>query len=239
MGTKHDKREAGDYQLVALDRPKSAMAEAYRTLRTNLGFAGLDQPFRSILISSPGPQDGKSTVTANLGVVLAQAGSKVIVVDCDLRKPAQHKIFALENQRGLTNCLLQKLAVEEAAHKDVCENLTVLTSGPIPPNPAEVLNSQRVRAFWPMLLEKYEYILVDAPPILAVTDASILAPQMEGVILVARSAVTRKDKVLEAREQFAKANAHLIGVVLNQVKMDPNDYQYYYYYSQDEESAAK
>lgn len=234
MANRNDRREAGDYELIAQDRPKSAMAEAYRALRTNLSFAGLDTPFRSILISSPSPRDGKSTVTANLGVVLAQAGSKVIIVDCDLRKPVQHKIFALDNLRGLTNCLMQKLPIEEAAHANVCENLTVLTSGPIPPNPAEILNSQRVRTFWPMLLEKYDYVLVDAPPVLAVTDASILAPQMEGVIMVTRSAVTRKDQVLEAREQFSKANANLIGVVLNQVKMDDNDYQYYYYYSQEE-----
>jgi len=234
MVKKNAKREASDYQLVALDKPKSAMAEAYRALRTNLNFAELDTPFRSILISSPSPRDGKSTVAANLGVVLAQAGNKVIIVDCDLRKPVQHLIFGLANQRGLANCLLQKLPVEEAAHPNVCENLTVLTSGPVPPNPAEVLNSQRVRTFWPTLLEKYDYVLVDAPPVLAVTDASILAAQMQGVILVARAAVTRKEQILESRDQFTKANANLIGVVLNQARMDADDYGYYYYYSQEE-----
>ncbi|NMC26782.1 MAG: CpsD/CapB family tyrosine-protein kinase [Syntrophomonadaceae bacterium] len=223
-------------ELTALDKPKSIVAEAYRTLRTNLGFAGIDNPFRSILISSPSPQDGKSTITANLGVVLAQAGSKVIIVDCDLRKPMQHKIFATENLKGLTNCLLKEMPVEEAAHSTPVKGLTLLTSGAIPPNPAEILNSQRVRSFWPTLLQEYDYVLVDAPPVLAVTDASILSAQMEGVIMVVRAAVTRKEQVMIARDQFAKANANLIGVVLNQVDTDNDDYGYYYYYYTPEEA---
>lgn len=230
------KRETFD--LTALAKPKSITAEAYRTLRTNLGFAGIDQAFRSILISSPSPRDGKSTITANLGVVLAQAGSKVIIVDCDLRKPMQHKLFSLENHRGLTNHLVQQLPLEAAVHKAVVDNLSVLTSGPVPPNPAELLNSHRVRDFWPVLLEQYDYVLVDAPPVLAVTDASILAPQMDGVIMVARYGVTRREQVQETRDLFMKANANIIGVVLNQVKMDANDYQYYHYYSQDEASSS-
>lgn len=230
------KRETFD--LTTLDKPKSITAEAYRTLRTNLGFAGIDQAFRSILISSSSPRDGKSTITANLGVVLAQAGSKVIIVDCDLRKPMQHKLFSLENHRGLTNHLVKQLPLEAAVHKDVVDNLSVLTSGPVPPNPAELLNSQRVRAFWPVLLEQYDYVLVDAPPVLAVTDASILAPQLDGVIMVARYGVTRKEQVQETRDQFMKANANIIGVVLNQAKMDANDYQYYHYYSQDEAASS-
>jgi len=234
MSYSYDHRDKGEYQLIALDKPKSVVAEAYRALRTNINFAELDNPFRSILISSPSPRDGKSTVAANLGVVLAQAGHKVILVDCDLRKPVQHKIFGLANQRGLADCLLQKTPVEEAAHKSIVDNLTVLTSGPIPPNPAEVLNSQRVRNFWPALLDQYDYIIVDAPPVLAVTDASILASQMQGVIMVARAGVTRKDQVQQSRDQFAKANANLIGVVLNQVDMNDNSYGYYYYYARDE-----
>jgi len=208
------------------------MAEAYRTLRTNLGFAGMDQPCRSILVTSCNPLDGKSTIVSNLAVVMAQAGNKVILVDCDLRKPLQHKVFQVENFQGLTNCILQRLDVEEVAHRGLVENLTVLTSGPIPPNPAEILNSERTRSLWKTLLEKYDYVFIDSPPVLAVTDASILSTQVDGAILVVRSGVTRKDLAREAKEQFAKANARLIGVVLNQVKMDANDYyQYYYYYS--------
>jgi len=236
---KSKKRTVSDYELITNTSPKSAMAEAYRTLRTNLGFASMDQPCRSILVSSSNPLDGKSTIISNLAVVMAQAGNEVILVDCDLRKPVQHKIFKVDNIRGVTNCIMQKLDVEQVAHKGLIENLTVLTSGPIPPNPAEILSSERTRSLWKTLLEKYDYVFIDAPPVLAVTDASILSTQVDGVILVVRSAITRKDLAREAKDQFAKANARLIGVVLNQVKMDANDYyQYYYYYSHDSEPST-
>ena len=221
------------HELVVIERPRSIASEAYRTLRTNLGFAGIDQTFRSILVSSPSPKDGKSTVTANLGVVMAQAGSRVLIVDCDLRKPVQHHIFKLDNLKGFTNCLMMETTLDQVIQKAIPElgNLDILTSGPIPPNPAEMLNSQRVREFWPMLLEHYDFVLVDAPPVLAVADASILATQMDGVIMVARYGVTRKEQVQQTREIFQKANANLIGVVLNQAKMSGDDYNYYYYYS--------
>lgn len=226
------------FGLTVLDKPKSITAEAYRALRTNLGFADLDQDIRTILVSSPSPQDGKSTVTANLGIVLAQAGYKVIIVDCDLRKPMQHKIFSLDNHRGLTSHLVQQMPLENAVCKPPVENLTILTSGPVPPNPAELLNSQRVWDFWPVLLEHFDYVLVDSPPVLAVTDASILAPQMDGVIIVTRYGLTRKEQVREARDQFMKAKAHIIGVVLNQAKINASDNQYYYYYAQDEAASS-
>ena len=223
-----------DLELITHKSPKSAMSEAYRALRTNLGFAGMEQPFRSILLTSPSAQDGKSTVVSNLAVVMAQAGNKVILVDCDLRKPVQHKIFSMENYKGFTTCISQQLNVEEVACKGPVENLTVLTSGPIPPNPAEILNSARTRALWPTLLEKYDYVFIDSPPMIAVTDAAILSSQVDGAILVVRSGVTRIDLAQQAQEQFDKANARFIGVVLNQVKMSGNDYyQYYYYYSHD------
>lgn len=226
------------FGLTVLDKPKSITAEAYRALRTNLGFADLDQDIRSILISSPNPQEGKSTVTANLGIVLAQAGYKVIIVDCDLRKPMQHKIFSLDNRHGLTSHLVQQMPMADAVSMPPVENLTVLTSGPVPPNPAELLNSQRVWEFWPMLLEHFDYVLADSPPVLAVTDSSILAPQMDGVIIVTRYGMTRKDQVRQTRDQFTKANAHIIGVVLNQAKINASDQQYYYYYAQDEKAAS-
>lgn len=218
------------YEIISKKNPKSAMAEAYRTLRTNLGFAGVDNPCRSILVSSSNPQDGKSTTTSNLAVVMAQAGNRVLLVDCDLRKPVQHKVFEVSNQKGITNCLLGQLKLEEALHANVSDNLDLLTSGPIPPNPAEILNSARTKAFWPMLLEKYDYVFIDAPPVLAVTDASILSSQVDGVVLVVRSGFTRNDVAKEAYNQFVKANARVLGVVLNQVKMNSHGYQYYYYY---------
>lgn len=227
------KKPEADYKLFAQQAPKSPLAEAYRTLRTNLNFAAMGQAYRSILISSVNPQDGKSSTAANLAVVLAQTGNKVILVDADLRKPVQHKIFGVGNEKGLTNCLAQKMRIEEAAHKGLIDSLTVLTSGPIPPNPAEMLGSEQARSLWPVLLEKYDYVIIDAPPILAVTDASILAAQVDGVVMVVNSGDTRIDHAREAKQQMQKANAHLIGVVLNKVKMETSEYQYYYYYSQE------
>ncbi|MQL53505.1 polysaccharide biosynthesis tyrosine autokinase [Desulfofundulus thermobenzoicus] len=221
--------------LIASKHPKSAAAEAYRTLRTNLGFAALDQPCRSIMVTSAGPEDGKSTTAANLAVVLAQAGHRVILVDCDLRKPTQHRNFQVENHRGITNCLLQDLDPVAVSHNGLVDNLSVLTSGPIPPNPAELLGSEKVRALWPALLERFDYVIVDSPPVLAVTDAALLAAQVNGVLLVIRAAATRVEIAREAKEQLAKAGARIIGVVLNQVKMPARDYHYYYYYRRKEE----
>ncbi|AEG15650.1 capsular exopolysaccharide family [Desulfofundulus kuznetsovii DSM 6115] len=222
--------KANGYELITHKHPRSPVAEAYRVLRTNLGFSGLDRPCRSILVTSAGPEDGKSTTAANLAVVLAQAGNKVILVDCDLRKPTQHRIFEVENHRGLTNCLLQNLDPAEVSKNGLVENLTLVTSGPIPPNPAELLGSGRVRALWPALLERFDYLIIDSPPVLAVTDAALLAAQVDGVILVIRAATTRVEIAQEARDQLLKANARIIGVVLNQVKMPARDYHYYYYY---------
>lgn len=225
------------YQLITNDSPKSAVAEAYRVLRTNLGFAGLDNPCRSVLISSCSPMEGKSTVAANLAVVLAQAGHKTILVDCDLRKPVQHRIFKVDNRQGLTSCLCSQTEVEDVACRDIMDNLSILTSGPIPPNPAEIINSQKIRDLWADLTVSYDYVIIDAPPALAVTDASILATQVDGVIMVVSSASTRNDLARQTKEQFVKANARIIGVVLNKVKVEKHNYNYYYY--SDDEAAGK
>lgn len=214
--------------LVAFKSPKSAMAEAYRILRTNLGFTGMEKPFRSVLVTSAMAKDGKSTIAANLAVVTAQAGYNVMLVDCDLRKPIQHKIFQIPNNTGFTNCVLSNVAVEDAAYGLTLNNLKVLTSGPIPPNPAEILNSERTRKIWAQMASKYDYIFIDSPPILAVTDASIIASQVDGALMVVRSGATRIDNARQAQESLAKANARTIGVVLNQVKMNSKGYYGYY-----------
>lgn len=226
-------------RLVTHEHPKSPVAEAYRTLRTNLGFTFIDTPCRSILFTSADPQDGKSTTIANLAVTMAQAGNRVIAVDADLRKPMLHKVFHLENRCGLTNTIMQQLSLEKAVHKNVIDNLDVLTSGPIPPNPAEMLASERSKALWVKLVETYDYVLIDSPPVLAVADASILATRADGVILVVRSAQTRIDLAQKAKDQLLKANAHIIGAVLNQLNMESKDYQYYYYYVHEDSSNKK
>lgn len=223
-------KEARQYELFAHKFPKSSMAEAYRTLRTNLGFASMDKNFRTILFSSTSPRDGKSSVASNLAVVMAQAGYRVVLVDADLRKPAQHRIFNTDNRMGFTNCLLKDVDIQTALHKSAVENLHILTSGPIPPNPAEILNSGRTDAILQELLDSYDYVFIDAPPVLAVTDASILSTKVDGVVLIVNYGNTRTDLAKKACDQFEKANAKVIGVVLNQVKMDTSDYKYYYYY---------
>ena len=224
------KNEPRNIELLTYQYPKSSMAEAYRTLRTNLGFASMDDPCRSILFTSTSPRDGKSTVASNLAVVMAQAGNRVALVDADLRKPIQHKIFDVDNRQGLTSVLLREVEAEKAMHNGLVENLHVLTSGPIPPNPAEILGSERARQVLQQLLDEYDYVFIDSPPILAVTDSAILSTIVDGVVLVVNYAVTRNELAREAVEQFKKANARIIGVVLNQVKMESSDYKNYYYY---------
>lgn len=212
--------------LVTQKNPKSAAAEAYRTLRTNLGFASPDRPCRSILFTSSNPDDGKSTVAANLAVVLAQAEHKVLLVDADLRKPVMDKAFGLDNTRGLVNVLLEKGTAAELA-TEVAKGLWVLTSGPIPPNPAEVLSSGRMKEVWAQQLDFYDYVLVDASPVLPVTDAVLLATEMDGVIIVIKSG-SRVDHVQAVKEQLLTAQANIIGVILNKVKLGKNDYYYYH-----------
>jgi capsular exopolysaccharide synthesis family protein len=199
----------------------------------------MDKPCKTILFTSTNPQDGKSTTISNVAVTMAQAGNKVIVVDCDLRKPVLHKIFNLANHRGLTNAMMQQLSLEELVHEKVVPNLDVLTSGPIPPNPAEMLSSPRSKALWDRLAEAYDYVLIDSPPVLAVADASILASGVDGVILVIGSASTRINLAQEAKEQLLKANVNIIGAVLNGMNMKSSDYQYYYYYSHDDANRKK
>ncbi|RJX21942.1 MAG: polysaccharide biosynthesis tyrosine autokinase [Desulforudis sp.] len=221
----------GSYvDLIAQKHPKSAAAEAYRTLRTNLGFAAPDHPARLIMATSAGPGDGKTSTMSNLAVVLAQTGQNVCLVDCDLRKPRIHKVFEIDNTRGLTNVLLQNAVLDEVIIPAETAGLFLFPSGPIPPNPAELIGSEKIKDLWPQLLERYDYVLVDAPPVLAVTDASLLAGQMDGVILIVKSGTSRVDMIQDAKAQLVKANSRILGVVLNQVRMSQKDYSYYYYY---------
>jgi len=215
-----------DVAKVAFKSPQSPMAEAYRVLRTNLGFSGFEAPFKSVLVTSVSARDGKSTIVANLAMVCAQAGYNVMLVDCDLRRPVQHKIFQVPNNTGFTTCIMNGTNPEEASFELTVPNLRILTSGPIPPNPAEILNSHKVKIQWSSLASKYDYIFIDSPPLLAVSDASILASQVDATLLVLRSGVTRVDEARQAQEQLKMANSRILGVVLNQVKMDTKNYYY-------------
>lgn len=223
-------RNGGTDRLITHHHPKAPVSEAYRLLRTNLQFSGLNGKLRRILITSPGPGDGKSTTLANLAVTLAQAGHRVLIVDADCRKPVQHKVFGLPNQPGLTNLLVEGGDPAGAIRETQIPGLSLLPCGPVPPNPSELLGTARMGEVLGHLSESYDFVLLDSPPAVTVTDAAVLAPQVDGVVLVLRAGDTRHDMAREARAILEKSNAHLLGAVLNGVRPTGDDYYYYYYY---------
>lgn len=218
---------------------RSPFAEAFRTLRTNLSFAGVDKPYRTILVTSTVPDEGKSSTISNLGVVMAQAGQKVLIMDCDLRKPVQHNNFMLNNTVGVTNCLVNGQELSRVVQSTEVLGLDVLTCGPIPPNPAELIASDKMAALINAAREAYDIVLVDSPPALTVTDASLLSAMVDGVLLVVKTASTKIEMVQEAKSSLEKANAKIIGVVLNQVDANSSNYYYhYYYYAKDDKKKS-
>lgn len=227
--------------IITHNNPKSPVSEAYRVLRTNIQFSGVDKPLKTILVTSSGPMEGKTTTIANLAVIFAQCGNKVLLVDTDLRRPMLHKVFMLLNDRGLTNLLTaQKDAMSFIQH-DVVKNLDILTSGRIPPNPSELLSSNAMKSFLENIKNKYDIVLMDSPPVGGITDASIISTYADGTILVVKSGKTEIDAVKIAREILDNVNANIIGVVLNHLdkKAVGNNYYPYYYYNDDEEKTKK
>jgi len=224
-------REKVAEQLLTQREPRSAFSESFRTLRTNLQFSGFDRPLRTILVTGPQPTERKSTVVANLGVVLAQAGRRVIVVDTDLRRPILHHIFGQNNDWGLTGALFgEGNRTDDGLLPTGVENLSFLPSGPLPPNPSEILGSQRMGDFLAHLQEQADVILLDSPPLLTMADASILAARVDGVILVADAGRTRREALKKAAEALRRIGAHVLGVALNRVGLRSEGYSYYYYY---------
>lgn len=214
--------------LIAMTNPRSPISEQYRTIRTNIEFSQVDRDLRTLMVTSTGPSEGKSTTVANLATVFAQQGKQVLLIDADLRKPTMHYTFRLQNTTGLTNVLTRQLELKEAIFKSQIPNLFLLPSGPIPPNPAELLGSKRLKELLVELKEEFDVVLFDTPPVLAVTDAQILSNQCDGTILVVSSGATENDSALKAKELLEKANANLIGVVLNNKKIKEANYYYYY-----------
>lgn len=223
----------GEAGLVAYAEPKSAAAEAYRTLRTNITFASPDKPVHTLLVTSTSPDDGKSTTIANLAITFAAAGSPTVLMDADLRRPHLHTIFGLPNDVGVTT-LVAEMARNKGGtvptlplQKTQVENLHVLTSGPVPPNPAEILSSQRMGELLALLRGTAEYVLIDTPPIIAVTDAAVLASKVDGVLIVINAGKTKRDLAVKARDMLRQVNAHILGVVLNNAEIDKSAYAYY------------
>ncbi len=214
--------------LITVADPRSPVSEAYRTLRTNLDFSSLDKPIKTMLVTSAGPEEGKSTVLANLAVTTAQAGRKVILVDCDLRRPTLHNIFNLKNDVGLTTMVVDDAAMESPPLQDTgVEGLQLVSSGPLPPNPSELLGSRRMEEIIAALLERADVVLFDAPPVVAVTDAAVLATKVDGVLLVINAGGTKRDYARAAKARLEKVNANLLGAVLNNVRFDVSLHRYY------------
>jgi tyrosine-protein kinase Etk/Wzc len=218
--------------LVTHFEPKSAVSEAYRTFRTNIQFAQLDKPVKTLLVTSPSAGEGKSTTIANLAITMAQQQIKTVLIDADLRKPVLHSVFGLDRQKGLTHYLTGKAGLEQVIQPTRIENLSLISSGPLPPNPAELLGSQKLRELVERLQGRYEMILFDSPPAMAVTDAVVLSTLLDGAVLVATSGQTHRNSLRYANQALKNVGANLLGVILNRIRMESiyGSYHYYHYY---------
>ena len=225
---KNDKVLTLKRRLLAHNSPKDPVAEQYRTIRTNIQFSGADQDIKSLILTSSGTAEGKSTTASNLAAVYAQQGLKVLLIDADLRKPTVHYTFRLENHAGLTNVLTRQSTLGQAVQETEVRDLYVLTSGPIPPNPSELLASNQMEELLKEMKKQFDMVIFDTPPILAVADAQILANQVDASILVVSSGKTDKEAALKAKELLVHAKSKLLGAVLNNRKADSGNYYYYY-----------
>ncbi len=205
--------------LITLTDPRSPGAEAFRTLRTNLMFSSLDKPITTLLVTSPAPDEGKSITLANLAVTMAQGGRNTILVDCDLRRPHQHELFGVAQEPGLTTMLLENRDEPPLAKTGV-ENLWLLPTGPLPPNPADLLGSRRMESLIAGLKSRADIVLFDAPPVLAVTDAALLASKLDGVLLVVSAGQTKREHAQRAKDLLEKINVRLVGAVLTNASVD-------------------
>jgi len=225
-----DKGRSEIYRLAALLNPRSGVAEAYRTLRTNIEFASVAAPIRTLLVTSSVPGEGKTVTAANLAVVFAQAGRRVLLVDADLRKPGVHVVFDLPNAHGLTTLLRSdEVSLDAIAQGTEQANLRILTTGPLPPNPAELLGSQRMRAILERLKAACDLLIFDSPPLQAVTDSAILSSFVDGTLFVIDAGRSGRGAVRFGRESLAKAGAQVLGAVLNRVPARAHSRYYGYY----------
>jgi capsular exopolysaccharide synthesis family protein len=210
---------SNNHRLVTLAEPRSPMAEAYRTLRTNVMLSGLDKPLSTLLVTSPSPEEGKSTTLANLAVTMAQGGRTTILVDCDLRRPHLHEIFGVPLQPGLSQAILDKVDEPVLVRTEV-EGLSLLPAGDLPASPADLLGSRRMEALIANLKTRADFVLFDAPPVIAVTDAALLASRLDGVLLVVSAGQTRREHALQAKALLEKINVRIVGTVLTNAVVD-------------------
>lgn len=224
----------GGPELIVHHSPMSAIAEAARSVRTNLLFMAPDKPYRTLLVTSAGPAEGKTTIATCIAVAMAQAGKKVLLVDCDLRRPRVHRVFGRTNEAGVTTALLNEGDPQSAPQPTEVPNLSVVVAGPIPPNPAELLQSERFRTWLRRMESQFDNLILDSPPLVAVTDSAILSTIADGTVLVVRAFKTRKELASHAVRTLRDVSARMAGVVLNAVNLDRDEYRYaYQYYRRD------
>lgn len=217
--------------LITDVNPRSPISEAYRIARTNVDFSMIDSELSTLMVTSAGPGEGKTTTVANLAITYAQTGKKVIVLDADMRKPTMHHCFALSNRVGLSNILSGQVKLEDGIKETHIPGLFVIPSGTIPPNPTEILGSKRMEALLDELKSKFDLVLFDTPPALVVADAQITSSLCDGVVLVIDSGKVKREHAIKMKTNFELVNAKVLGVVLNNKdRHDAESYYYYYYY---------
>ncbi|WP_210128807.1 tyrosine-protein kinase [Staphylococcus sp. GDX8P102P-2] len=218
--------------LYVHDKPKSTVSEKFRGIRSNIMFSNAENEINSLLVTSERPASGKSTITANIAVTYAQAGYKTLIIDGDMRKPTQHYIFDLPNNSGLSNLIINKTTYSESIKEARVDNLAILTAGPTPPNPSELIASSKFETIFNELSDHYDFIVIDTPPVNTVTDAQVYAQTVKNCVLVIDTEKNNKIEVKKARDLLNKADGNLLGAVLNKMPVDKNS-SYYYYYGED------
>lgn len=213
--------------FIVEKEPKSMAAESYRTLRTNIQYSSFDKEYRVIAVTSSEPEEGKSTIAGNLALCMAKEDKKVMLIDCDLRKPSLHKKFKTSNLLGLSDVIIGKADLDSVIHR-YNKNLFLLTVGKIPPNPSEMLSSKAMSYLLEYLKDNFDYIILDTPPLKVVTDSQILSAKVDGTILVVRAEKTKRESVKNAVDLLKNVNANIIGMVLNGIDVSRNKYYYYY-----------
>lgn len=216
--------------LIAHNDLKNPATEAYRVIRTSIQFAQAGKELKTLAVTSCTPNNGKSMTAANLAVVLTQAGKSVLLIDCDMRNPTVHKNFNLSNKVGLSSCISMGTALSDAVQKTSIEGLYALTGGVIPPNPSELLGSEQMKNVLQRAKEQYDYVLIDTPPVMPVTDALIVSRFVDGMIFVIASAEIKVEMARDVKNQLVNAGANILGVVLNKVRSEHHGYGYGYYY---------
>ena len=220
------------FKLITQINPKSPISEAFRTLRTNIQFSNIDQEIKTIVFTSATPKEGKTTVVANLATSFSMEEKKVLIIDCDLRRPRLHKLYRIPNVEGLTNVLMGEKTLEEVKYmgRDESSTLRILTSGPLPPNPAELIGSTKMKDFLKDVRENYDMVILDSPPIGLVTDSAILSTLVDGTVLVIEAGETEIEAAQRAKELLDKVNANIIGAVINKIPINKRGaYRYSYY----------